>query len=697
MIDNSIEPFEPAAGWLRLAAASERLATTRSLDEVVAVLRETARAIVGAEGIAVVIREEDTCYYMAEDAVGPLWMGKRFPIETCVAGWAMLHRQTVVIPDIHTDDRIPQGVYGPTFVRSLVMAAIGRPEPIAAIGAYWSRAREPDPAVVARLEALARSAAIAIENARLLDSIRDSERQREIALAAGRMGVWSIDLPSRTLKTSAMSRITFGRDPDEDFSFAALRTAVHPDDRERVFATISESIANANDCDLEHRVVTTAGETCWIAIRAQPTYAADGTPLMLAGVSVDITPRKRMEEALRDAAATFEHLVVERTRELVHTQEALRQSQKLEAMGQLTGGVAHDFNNLLTPIIGSLDLLQRRAVGGEREQRLISGALESADRAKTLVQRLLAFARRQPLNPGAIDIVTLLIEMSTLIGTTIGPQIALHLDIADDLPLAHADANQVEMAILNLAVNARDAMPDGGALTIAAKLDNAGAEHRAGLNEGRYILLSVADTGTGMDKETCARAIEPFFSTKGVGRGTGLGLSMAHGLALQLGGALAVTSTVGAGTLIELWLPVSDVAVLAVATPVEETPLQRSGTALLVDDEDLVRAATADMLGELGFAVIEARSGEEALMLLDAHSGIDILVTDHIMPQMTGAELAHAAMSRRPDLRVLVVSGYSDAGGLSPELPRLEKPFRQADLATHIAAVMHMPLTPPCA
>ncbi|RZF64953.1 response regulator [Sphingomonas populi] len=610
----------------------------------------------------------------------------------------MLNRQTVVIPDIRSDDRIPQDAYRPTFVRSLVMAPVGKPEPIAAIGAYWSAVREHDATAIARLEALARSAAIAVENARLLASIRDSERQREIALAAGRMGVWSVDLPTRTLKTSAMCRATFGRDPGEEFSFAAMRAAIHPDDRESVFATIAQSIASANDCDLEHRVVTASGETCWIAIRAQPTYAADGTPLMLAGVSVDITARKRMEEALRDAAATFEHLVVERTRELVQTQEALRESQKLEAMGQLTGGVAHDFNNLLTPIIGSLDLLQRRAVGGEREQRLISGALESADRAKTLVQRLLAFARRQPLNPGAIDIVTLLIEMSTLIGTTIGPQIAFHLDIADDLPLAHADANQVEMAILNLAVNARDAMPDGGALTITAKLDTARLEHRAGLSEGQYILLSVADTGTGMDEETRTRAIEPFFSTKGVGRGTGLGLSMAHGLALQLGGALAVTSKVGAGTLIELWLPVSDVTILAVATPpVAEPPLQQSGTALLVDDEDLVRAATADMLAELGFVVIEARSGAEALVLLDAHASIDILVTDHVMPHMTGAELAHAAMLRRPGLRVLVVSGYSDAGGLSPDLPRLEKPFRQADLATHIAAVMHMPLAPPSA
>ena len=679
-------------GWSRLAAASERLATARSLDAVVDVLRATAREIVGAQGIAVVIREGDRCFYAAEDSDSPLWAGGRFPMEACISGWAMTHRQTVAIADIARDARIPQEAYRPTFVRSLVMAPIGRPEPIAAIGAYWSEARSPDPDTVARLEALARSAAIAIENARLLASSQEAERQRAVAVAAGRMGVWSLDVPTATLETSALCRLNFGRDPAEPFPYAALHDAIHPDDRERVNRAIGESLAGGGDYDIEYRLVTPGGETRWIGIRARPTLAADGSPLTLSGVSVDITDRKRMEEALRDSAATLEHLVAERTRELVATQEALRQSQKLEAMGQLTGGVAHDFNNLLTPIIGSLDLLQRRQVGGAREQRLISGALQSADRAKTLVQRLLAFARRQPLNARAIDVGALVVGMQSLVSTTVGPQVEVRLDVAEDLPLAHADANQLEMALLNLAVNARDAMPGGGRLEIAASLETVGPGAVAGLTEGRYVRLAVADDGEGMDEATRLRAIEPFFSTKGVGQGTGLGLSMVHGLALQLGGALAVRSEVGAGTTIELWVPVSSErrAARSEASEIAHASLH-AGVALLVDDEDLVRASTADMLADLGFEVIEARSGEEALDILAKRPRVDLLVTDHIMPHMTGAELASTAVAERPGLRVLVVSGYSDAIGLASALPRLEKPFRQCDLSASISALLEPP------
>lgn len=675
------------SGWTLLAAANERLATARSLHAVVVILRETARAIVGAEGIAVVIREADKCFYAAEDSAGPLWAGNRFPLDSCISGWAMQHRETVTISDVLIDPRIPQDAYRPTFVRSLAMAPIGTPEAIAAIGAYWSDVRDHDDATVARLEALARSAAIAIENARLLATISESDRQRAIALAAGRMGVWSLDIGTGELVTSSMCRLNFGRDPDLPFSYAELRAAIHPEDDARVGAAIERCLATGEDYDIAYRLITPAGDERWIGIRAQPTFAADGAPLSLAGVSIDITEPKRMEEALRNSAATLEHLVVERTRELVETQDALRQSQKLEAMGQLTGGVAHDFNNLLTPIIGSLDLLQRRGVGGEREQRMIAGAIQSADRARTLVQRLLAFARRQPLSPAAVDVAALILEISTLVGTTLGPQIELRLDIADDLSLAHADPIQVEMAILNLAVNARDAMPDGGQFTITAGMDRAGPVHRAGIAAGEYVLLSIADNGLGMDEETRARAVEPFFSTKGVGRGTGLGLSMAHGLALQLGGALTIVSKPGAGTLIELWLPVSDVALIA--TPVQSSPPQlASSVALLVDDEDLVRAATADMLADLGFTVVEARSGEEALKVLAAHPEVDVLITDHVMPGMTGAELAKSIAHLRPEVRTLVVSGYSDAAGLEAHLPRLEKPFRQSELAFQLAALM---------
>jgi len=421
--------------------------------------------------------------------------------------------------------------------------------------------------------------------------------------------------------------------------------------------------------------------------------AGDPASHQVAVLFNDISERRRMEMALRRSEdglrrlnETLEERVVERTRELEKAQEALRQSQKLESMGQLTGGVAHDFNNLLTPIVGSLDLLHRRGIGTEREQRLIEGAMQSADRAKTLVQRLLAFARRQPLQATAIDIDLLVRDLADLIASTCGPRVKLDIAIGPDLPPAKADGNQIEMALLNLAVNARDAMPDGGILTISAVLDTVGEGNPNRLQSGDYIRLGVADTGTGMDKQTIAKAIEPFFTTKGIGQGTGLGLSMVHGLAAQLGGGLSIKSALGEGTTINLWLPVSSVLPeQVVAVPDLDIGHTSRGKVLVVDDEDLVRASTAHMLGELGYSVFEARSAEDALNMLSDICDIDLLVTDHLMPGITGTDLAEQVRAIKPDMRVLVVSGYAEAKGISPDLPRLTKPFKQNDLATSLA------------
>jgi PAS domain S-box-containing protein len=373
---------------------------------------------------------------------------------------------------------------------------------------------------------------------------------------------------------------------------------------------------------------------------------------------------------------------------LAQAQAALLQSQKLEAMGQLTGGVAHDFNNLLTPIVGSLDMLRRRGVGGPREQRLIDGAYKSAERATTLVQRLLAFARRQPLQSVAVDIGALIRDMADLVAGTTGPQITLAVDIADDLPSAKADPHQLEMAILNLSVNARDAMDGMGTIRIAATRETVAAGQVAQLAPGTYVRICVADTGTGMDETTRARAIEPFFSTKGVGKGTGLGLSMAHGLASQLGGALTIVSAPGQGTEVAMWLPDTPHA----AQPPAEgqraaAALPRPGAALLVDDEEYIRLSTADMLTELGFSVHEAASAEAALRAIAAGLQPDVLITDHLMPGMTGVELARAVRALRPDTKILIVSGFAEGDGLDPSLPRLTKPFVQSDLATAVAAL----------
>jgi CheY-like chemotaxis protein/two-component sensor histidine kinase len=331
-------------------------------------------------------------------------------------------------------------------------------------------------------------------------------------------------------------------------------------------------------------------------------------------------------------------------------------------------------------------MLMRRGLGNEREQRLIVGAMQSAERAKTLVQRLLAFARRQPLKAAAVDLPQLVNGMAGLIGSTIGPKIDISVQLAADVPPARADANQLEMALLNLAVNARDAMPDGGVLTISAARESVRQGHRSKLQQGQYVRLSVADTGTGMDADTLARAVEPFFSTKGIGKGTGLGLSMVHGLAAQLGGGITIASKPGLGTTVELWLPLSTEPLDdSVGELREILSTKARGRALLVDDEELVRMSTADMLVDLGYEVVEASSAEEAVRLMSENDAIDLLVTDHLMPGMSGADLARKVRLLNPNLPILIVSGYAEVEGIAPDLARLTKPFRNAELAERLA------------
>jgi PAS domain S-box-containing protein len=398
----------------------------------------------------------------------------------------------------------------------------------------------------------------------------------------------------------------------------------------------------------------------------------------------DVNSRRAAEAELRRLNETLEERVRERTVELERAHEQLRQSQKLEAIGQLTGGVAHDFNNLLTPILGGLDLLRRRGVSDPRGVRLIDGALQSAERARVLVQRLLAFARRQPLQAAAVDMVALLQDMTDLVGSTLGPRIRLVMDAPDDVPPAFADRNQLEMALLNLAVNARDAMPDGGTLTVSARAAEVDKSSR--LARGRYVRLSVSDTGFGMDAETLVRSVEPFFSTKGIGKGTGLGLSMIHGLAAQLGGVLELASTPGLGTTVEIWLPAATEGAGAVASGARSDVAPGAGLVLLVDDEALIRGSTAQMLADLGYTVLEAGSAKEALVHLD-DLRIGLIVTDHLMPGMTGTELAREAKARRPGLPVLIISGFADVEDVAPDLPRLMKPFLEAELALALAAL----------
>ncbi len=439
---------------------------------------------------------------------------------------------------------------------------------------------------------------------------------------------------------------------------------------------------------LELAVRRKDGSTTYIDASAS-LWKSESRPFVTA-ILRDVNERRAAEASLRGLNETLEQRVFERTADLERVHEQLRQSQKMEAVGQLTGGIAHDFNNLLTPILGGLDILQRRGVGDDRGQRLIDGALQSAERARVLVQRLLAFARRQPLQASAVDIGQIVVDMSDLIGGTLGPSIKIVVDIAKDLPSAMADPNQLEMALLNLAVNARDAMADGGVLTISARAAVAGPGNK--LAAGRYVRLAVSDTGIGMDAETLAHAVEPFFSTKGIGKGTGLGLSMIHGLAAQLGGTLELASTVGVGTTIEMWIPVAERG--AVAPPVREADRELAagaGTVLLVDDEEVIRITTAQMLADMGYAVIEVSSAKEALAHL-SDPRIDLLVTDHLMPGMSGTDLARQARAKRPGLPILIISGFAEVEDIAPDLPRLMKPFRAVELAAGLASLSQKPV-----
>ena len=364
--------------------------------------------------------------------------------------------------------------------------------------------------------------------------------------------------------------------------------------------------------------------------------------------------------------------------------------EKLKAMGQVTGGLAHEVNNLLTPIMASFEMLRRPGLSIERTGLLTERGLAAANGAKHLMQQLLAFAGRQPLRPVAVDIGTLVSALTNRIQNIVGPRVHLTLNIDRDLGLANADPAHLESAILNLSNNARDAMPEGGELRISVTAETTESVRdlaQSGL--GACVRISIEDTGIGMDDVTRSRAIEPFFSTKGVGQGLGLGLSTAHGIALQLGGTLTVTSKVGVGTRVDIFLPIRAQAVTIPRSAYSAKGRDcRGDSVLLVDDDDAVRATIAEMLSSLGFIVHEASSAEGALEWIQQGGDLDLLITDYSMPGMSGVGLADAVRRQRPKIPVIVISGYADAGGNAPDVARLAKPFREADLAACIVALL---------
>jgi signal transduction histidine kinase/DNA-binding response OmpR family regulator len=526
----------------------------------------------------------------------------------------------------------------------------------------------------------------------IAEALRDSEArlslEREFlgsVLAKAPIGMAVVDAAGRVTMLNQRGADLLGRTKDDPPPGTGIASVALRADGTPYTPSLDPAGRAARGERIEAERVTVprgGGDRIVLELEAEPIHDAAGRPAGAVIVFSDAGARDHAEAALRQRVA---QAVAERETALAQLHEVA----KLETIGQLTGGVAHDFNNLLTPILGSLDMLRRRVGSDARAMRHIDAALQAAERSRILVQRLLSFARRQTLEARPVDIAALVSGMIDFLQRTLGPDVRLAFDVAGDVRAATVDPNQLELAILNLCVNARDAMPAGGALTIAIANAQAAEAPGARLAEGPYVRLTVSDTGAGMDEDTRRRAVEPFFTTKETGRGTGLGLSMVHGLAAQSNGAFTLASELGQGTRASLFLPAADHGAPRAEAPPASVPAPCHARLLLVDDDAMVRSTTAQLLADLGYEVIQASSADQALDLIREPRAIDAAVTDFRMPGMNGMDLARRLRELRPDMPVLLITGYATSNEQQAiDIPQLAKPFRQAELAARVAQLL---------
>lgn len=544
--------------------------------------------------------------------------------------------------------------------------------------------------------------------------LRKSEELLALAQEAGRVGLFEWEVPSGIVRVSAQLLALYGLS-EFDGQYVTWLGCIFREDRVRISSLIEAAISEGTvGLNFEFRVSQIDDRAVkWIEARNIIFYDGVGRALRMVGVNVDITEKKRAIVQMRAFTDTLEDRVRERTRELEtefaarqRAEESLRQTQKIDAVGQLTGGIAHDFNNLLTIVLGGLDAIGRQlpklpeAAAVARIQKSRDIAVQGVWRAAALVERLMAFSRQQPLMPTVIDANGLVAGLCELLRRTLGEPVALETVLAGDVWPCFVDANQLENAILNLAVNARDAMPRGGKLTIETancRLDDARvSKFNEQIPSGQYVLLTVSDTGTGMSPATLSRAYEPFFTTKEVGKGTGLGLSQVYGFVRQSSGHIQIYSEIGEGTTVRLYLPRH----LGGTTPTRRAP-QAAATpgipraigvecVLLVEDNEALRTHAIEILRELGYRVLEASCGSEALEILDRDLKVDLLFTDIVMPGgMNGRQLADEAARRRPGLKVLFTTGYTrneivHNGRLDAGIHLITKPYSFPELAFKI-------------
>ena len=541
------------------------------------------------------------------------------------------------------------------------------------------------------------------ERRRAQDDLRESEARLRLAQRTGRIGTFEWLIPQDHVIWSPELESLYGLAAGTfEGNFDDWRRRVVPADAHAIERGLKQAMkARQAEYSFEFRILLPDGTRRWLSGQSLFLYDEQGLPLRMIGVNADIHERKQAEAALREFNAVLEQRVALAIAERESAEEKLRQSQKMEAVGQLTGGLAHDFNNLLTGIGGSLELLGKRLSQGRFEdlERYLAAAQESARRAAALTHRLLAFSRRQTLDPRATDAGRLVSGMEDLIRRTMGPAISVRVVLAQDCWSTLVDPPQLENALLNLCINARDAMPDGGSLSIEISNEELDQPRAAALDlaPGQYVRLCVEDSGAGMPPEVIARAFDPFYTTKPLGAGTGLGLSMVYGFARQSGGQARIASTLGQGAIVCLFVPRHRVAPIC-ETPAETQALMQPAgtgrTVLVVDDEPSVRMLVSEIVEELGFTPVEAEDGASALKILRSTLCLDLLISDVGLPGgMNGRQVADAGRLLRPGLKVLFITGYAETavlgeGALEPGMHVATKPFAMAQLAARISAIV---------